>query len=81
MEPIVIVITSNGRILNVYGDNSATDNHAFIMGKVLKKDKDLRDLLKRGDLAIFDHGLKECIARLKARLKAKLPLKSTYRLK
>ncbi|RNA07946.1 vacuolar sorting-associated 13c [Brachionus plicatilis] len=65
IKPFVIT-SSNGRIINVYGDNSATDNDAFIMGKVLQNDKDLRNLLKRGDLAIFDPGFKECIARLKA---------------
>lgn len=65
VKPFVIT-SSNGRIINVYGDNAATDNDALIMEKVLESDKDLRDLLKKGDLAIFDRGFKECITRLKA---------------
>ncbi|CAF0710176.1 unnamed protein product [Brachionus calyciflorus] len=61
VKPFVFT-SSNGRIINVYGDDAATDNDAFIMEKVQKSDKDLRDLLKIGDLSIFDRGFKECIA-------------------
>ncbi|RNA10337.1 disulfide-isomerase A6-like [Brachionus plicatilis] len=74
VKPFVIT-SSNGRIINVYGDNAATDNDAFIMDKVLQNDKDLGNLPKKGDLAIFDCGFKECIARLEAAygLNCKIP--------
>ncbi|RMZ97818.1 hypothetical protein BpHYR1_034029 [Brachionus plicatilis] len=36
------------------------------MEHVLIKDNHLRDLLKKGDLAIFDRGFLDCISRLKS---------------
>ncbi|RNA40752.1 transposable element tcb1 transposase [Brachionus plicatilis] len=77
VKPFVIT-SSNGRIINVYSDNAATDNDAFIMEKVLQNDKDLKNLLKRGDLAIFDRGFKECIARLKAAYGFNIPNITKY---
>ncbi|CAF0709056.1 unnamed protein product [Brachionus calyciflorus] len=65
VKPLFIT-SSNGRIIYVYGDNSATDIDALIIKKVLDSDKYLRNLLKNGYLALFDFGFKECIARLKA---------------
>ncbi|CAF1007686.1 unnamed protein product, partial [Brachionus calyciflorus] len=41
-------------------------NDASIMEHVLIKDNHLRDLLKKGDLAIFDRGFLNCISRLKS---------------
>ncbi|CAF1084347.1 unnamed protein product [Brachionus calyciflorus] len=74
VKPFVIT-SSNGRIINVYGDNASTDNDDLIMEKVLESDKDLRDLLKKSDLAIFDRGFKECFSRLKSAygLNCKIP--------
>lgn len=61
MKPFVIT-ASNGKIIDVY---AATDNDARIMEDVIKKDTDLRELIKRGDLAIFDRGFKDSLRRLR----------------
>ena len=64
MKPFVIT-ASNGKIIDVYGNYAATDNDASNMEDVIKKDTDLRELIKRGDLAIFDRGFKDCLRRLR----------------
>ncbi|RNA05300.1 reverse transcriptase [Brachionus plicatilis] len=70
-----VITTSNGKIIDAYGNHSATDNAASIMEHVLIKDNHLRDALKKCDLAIFDRGFLDCISRLKSAygLNCKIP--------
>ncbi|CAF1114855.1 unnamed protein product [Brachionus calyciflorus] len=74
VKPFVIT-TSNGKIIDVYGNHASTDNDASIMEYVLIKDNHLRDLLKKGHLAIFYRGFLNCISRLKSAygLNCKIP--------
>ncbi|CAF1052181.1 unnamed protein product [Brachionus calyciflorus] len=65
VKPFVIT-ASNGKIIDVYGNYAAVENDALIMESVMEKDLDLRKLLKKGDLAIFDRVFKDCISRLKS---------------
>lgn len=44
VKPFVIT-TTNGRIIDVYGNYAACDNDASIMIDVLEKDKDLSELI------------------------------------
>ena len=64
VKPFVIT-TTTGKIVDFYSNYGATDNDASIMEDVLKKDKNLRDLIAKNDLAIFDRGFKDCILKLK----------------
>ncbi|CAF1139559.1 unnamed protein product, partial [Brachionus calyciflorus] len=70
-----VVTTTTGKIIDIYGNYGATDNDASIMEDVLNRDKNLKELILKNDLAIFDRAFKDCILRLKKKygLISKIP--------
>ncbi len=55
-----VVCASDGTIVDIYGPFEATLNDAQIMIKVLETDKDLRRLIKEGDILIAERGFRDC---------------------
>ncbi|CAF1045047.1 unnamed protein product [Brachionus calyciflorus] len=74
IKPFVIT-AANGKIIDVYGPFYEVDNDASIFLEILQKDKDLKNLLKKDDLAILDRGFLDCISELKSKyqLNARIP--------
>ncbi len=56
-----MVCTTDGQIVDIYGLYEATKNDATILLDILKKDKKLNTLLRKGDIFILDRGFRDCI--------------------
>ena len=56
-----VLCTTDGQIVDIYGLYEATKNDATILLDILKKDKKLNTLLRKGDIFILDRGFRDCI--------------------
>jgi hypothetical protein len=56
--------SSDGRIIDLYSPYFAVNNDAQIILDVLKNNKNITELIKPGDVMIFDRGFKDCLKEL-----------------
>jgi len=60
-----VVCSSDGLVIDIYGLYPTTENDATIINKVLKTDRNLRNLLQPNDHILVDRGFRDSVNTLK----------------